>query len=158
MEPTPVTTSLRDSPVMESDEDLYSVEDATRRLYQSKTRLRKMRKMRDEGIGYEDVEKFVENLTTKKKVMKNQGYRERQILRGIMDLKLQDERKSHNLLKMEVKDLRQKLSLKMGKKSRELKRMKKHLGRIGTLTKRDMEKKYEKKIDNIRKKHNTNEI
>ena len=155
MEPTSVTDSLRNSPVMESKEDLYSVEDAMRRLYQSKTRLRRMRKMRDEGIGYEDVEKFVENLTTKKKVIKSQGYRERQILRGIMDLKLQDERKSHNLLKTEVKDLRLKLSLKMGKESRELRRIKKHLGRVGRITKKDMERKYDKKVESRKYKEKT---
>ena len=47
MEPTSVTASLRNYPVMESEEDLYSVEDATKRLYQSKTRLRRMRKTRE---------------------------------------------------------------------------------------------------------------
>ena len=55
--------------------------------------------MRDVGVGFEKIENFLTDMNGQKKVGKRQGFMEKKICQSLMEIKIRDEKKLHNVLK-----------------------------------------------------------
>ena len=135
--------------------ELCPVSEVADRLYRCKTKIKRMREMKRKGIGFQRVEKFLEDLNGQKKVCNRQGFRETNIVRNIMDLKIRDERLLHNNLKTRYRDLISSGVHKPG--SRKHKREKRHLNWVKYNAKNTTNIKYDWKIRKLEERFRTEE-
>ena len=138
-------------------EELSRMEKVYVKVYETRTRLKRMTRMKNDGVGFSRIENFLEDMTRQKKVEKKQGYMEEKIVSSIMSVKIRDERKLLNILMKKKEEVDRKLIEAYGRETRKHQRQKKHLGWIGQSAKRNLDEKYDKKIRHLMKKHRTEE-
>ena len=138
-------------------EELRPLISVTDRLYRCKTRLKQMRRMRNQRVGFERIEKFLRDLNGQKKSSTCQGFRESKVVENLMDIKLRDERKLHNTLKREHEELTSLIIRPLEKGSRRQQEIKRHLRWVGYNARNSTEEKFGKKIERLKAKHKTEE-
>ena len=87
--------------------------------------------MRKDGVGFERIENFLTDLNKQKKMGKRQSFREKKVCQNLMEIKIRDEKKLHNLLKTQQKVRRARMSQLQNKGSRKYQRQVKHLTWVG---------------------------
>ena len=125
------------------------------KLYESKTRLKHMRRMRKEGVGFGKIENFLQQINGQKKTSNIQGYKEEKICVDLMNIKVRDERRLLKLLKTRKEEVDGRLIQLYGRGTRKQQRQRKHLGWVGNNARRVLDAKYDRKISHLREKYDT---
>ena len=131
---------------------LGEVEKTWRDLAASEMRLNMMDSLKKYKVGFNDVEFFNLGLKFNSKTLENDSKCDKKVVEAAMQFKRKDEVKYMKRLIREKLKMRKMMEAELGRKSNKYRRLIKHLNEIVGEKKKELNLKYEKKIEHLRKK------
>ena len=119
----------------------------------SKERLRLMKQMRNEAQGYNMDEAYVRRIRSQARFSGLQGKGERRIIKTVMAVKIEDQRKELRRMKERKSEVRTELINRFGKKTMKFKKVMTSLNRLGRKLEHQHSDHFESKLHHLRRKH-----
>ena len=131
----------------------HELERVTAKVAESEERLAGMRTLLRKGLGFNNLEDYLDTNSKMGKVNRVQGREEKQVINIMMKRKINDEKRNLRNLKSQEKLLRMELRNPKGKKNKNQRKYIKELNIMKNQTREKYRKKYLKKIHFLEKKH-----
>ena len=119
----------------------------------TKARLKLMRSMKEEAQGFIHDENFVRKMKSQDKGSQFQGKDEKKVIKMILGLKIEDQRKELRRMKERKSEVRTELINRFGKKTMKFKKVMTSLNRLGRKLEHQHSDHFESKLHHLRRKH-----
>ena len=123
------------------------------KVQESQARLKHMKCLRDEGIGFNIDENYVRKSDKHRRTDTAQGMRIKKVIRTSMQMRVADETKNLKALKETKNEVRKTLMKQYGKNSMKYKKTLTRLNRMSKAAARKNEEKLDKKLQHLKGKH-----
>ena len=119
----------------------------------TKARLKLMRNMKNEAQGFNHDENFVRKMKSQARVSNFQGKGEKKVIKMILGLKIEDQRKELRRLKEEKNEARKELVRKFGKGTMKLRKALKRLNEASRVNEEEEQERFAGKFNHLKRKH-----
>ena len=126
--------------------------EVTRHIAESKARIRGLERLKNQGIGLNQIEDFLAKNSDLCRVLEDQGMEERMVIELLMGKKIRDEKKNLKSLKKKKNELREGAKRRWGTNSRKYRRLVREQNELERKRRVVCSEKFEEKIAHLRKK------
>ena len=127
-------------------------EEAWRGVAVTKARLKCMKRLRNQDLGFPEDHRYFQGLVKKKKTDKGQEWHMRRVIRMGMTVKIGDGKEHLKKAKEQKAEARKELISRYGKRTMKLRRAVMKLNTLDKVTRKKEDRRFESKFDHLKKK------